>query len=91
MRVLCNEDILDVNQNYFRILGAGYGESYLRWKKGKLYNAFMGSEMDLSIDTYIYLESEVIGSNYPMKEKFFNENFSTIEEVRDRKIEELLK
>lgn len=89
-KVYCKEDIIDINQNFFKIKGAGYGETYIRWKKGVAYEARLGNEQELSVGSFIYIEHEV-GSYSPLKKKFFYDNFETIEDKRNRIIEELIK
>ncbi len=90
-QVYCNDDIVDVNQNFFKILGVGYGGKYIKWKKNTFYKAIMADDLGVSIGTYIYVESETnVDTYHPLKKNFFNKCFSTIDEVRDRKIEQLL-
>ncbi len=91
MKVYCKASFIDVNVNFFKILGAGYGESYLKWQEGKVYNARLGNTYESIGEQYIDIETENTGYSSCLGKKIFNKHFMTIEDVRDEKIKQILK
>ena len=89
-RIYCKEDVTDVNQNFFKIKDAGYGETYTRWKKGEFYRAKFGSEHEQKLGQWVFIEQSYNGVARSMSEKEFNQYFETIEDHRNTIIEEIL-
>ena len=64
-----------------------YWEKRVKWVKNKIYNIKYPSEYEI---IYIYIETETENYFAPTFEKDVKMYFMTIEEVRDKKINEIL-
>ena len=90
MKVYCKRTYLDTNQNFFKIRGKGYGESYAKWEKDKYYSIRLPHEIEIEMGILYYIQTEVENSYSPIKKKVFDKYFTDIDELRNNKIEQIL-
>lgn len=97
MKVYCKRTYFEKNTNFFPINGKEYGQDYAKWACGRIYECRepqdyeRGGKTEMFAGIYLYIESEVKGTWHPITEKNFNKYFTTLEEHRHNKIEQLLK
>ena len=90
MKVYCKRTYLETNTNFFKIRDKGYGESYAKWEKGKLYSIRMPESIEREMGIWYYTQTEVTDIWYPIKKKDFDKYFTDIDELRNNKIESIL-
>ena len=90
MKVYCKRTCFEKNTNVFPVNGKEYGQDYAKWAWGKIYECHEPKDYEKPA-TYLIIESEVKESWYPISEKNFNKHFETLEEHRNKKIEQILK
>ena len=88
MKVYCKESYIDTNVNFFKICGAGYGERYTKWCKGCFYNTSPNTMVEPHT---FYIESENTGHSSTLTKKEFDNHFLTIEDLRNERIEQIIK
>ena len=79
------------NTNTYQILGKSYGESYAVWEKGKFYQFRQPQDYEKEVGVYYLIESERKSFWNPIKEKEFKKHFIDVDELRQNKINEILK
>jgi len=91
LKVYCKRTYLDTNQNFFKIRGKGYGESYAKWEKNKYYSIRLPQDIERKMGIFYYIQTEVNEDSYsPIKKKEFEKYFIDIDELRNNKIEQIL-
>jgi len=96
MKVYCKRTYFEKNTNAFPVNGKEYGQDYVKWAWGKTYNCRepedyeRGGHTEMFPGIYLYIESEIKNTACPIKEKDFHKHFETLEENRDRKLEQIL-
>ena len=90
MNVYCKRTYFEKNTNVFPVNGKDYGQDYVKWSLGKIYECYEPKDYEKPA-TYLIIKSEVENTGYPVSEKNFNKHFETLEEYRNRKIEQILK
>lgn len=90
MKVYCKRTYLETNTNFFKIRDKGYGESYAKWEKGKLYSIRMPEPIEREMGIWYYTQTEVTDIWSPIKKKDFDKFFTDIDELRNSKIESIL-
>ena len=96
MKVYCKRTYFEKNTNAFPVNGKEYGQDYVKWAWGKIYECRepegyeRGGHTDMFPGIYLYIESEIKDTACPIKEKEFKRHFETLEENRDRKLEQIL-
>ena len=99
MKVYCKRTCFERNDNVFPINGKEYGQDFVKWGWGKIYECHEPKDYEKPA-TYLIIESEVIfeeitspnkKSWYPISEKNFHKYFETLDENRNKKIEQILK
>ena len=91
MKVYCKRTYLTQNTNTYQILGKSYGESYAVWEKGKFYQFRQPKDYEKEVGVYYLIESERESFWNPIKEKEFRKYFIDVDELRQNKINEILK
>jgi hypothetical protein len=91
VKVYCKRTYLDTNQNFFKIRGKGYGESYAKWEKDKYYSMRLPEQIEREMGILYYIQTEVTENIWsPIKKKEFDKYFTDIDELRNNKIEQIL-
>jgi hypothetical protein len=90
VNVYCKRTYFEKNKNAYPINGKEYGEDYVKWSLGKIYKCHK-PEFDDIIEAYLIIESEIENTWSPISEKNFNKHFETLDDYRNRKIEQILK
>lgn len=98
-KVYCKRTYFEKNTNAFPIFGKKYGEDYVKWCWGKTYKCRKpddferGDQTEMFPGIYYYIETEIMGGNIwtPIKEKEFRKHFMDVDELRNEKIEQILK
>jgi hypothetical protein len=97
LKVYCKRTVFRKNNNAYPINGKDYGENYVEWERGKFYNFRIpddyerGGNSEMFSGIYYYIETEVEGVSSPIKEKEFRKYFMDVDELRNDKINEILK
>lgn len=97
MTLFCKRTLFEKNTNFYTINKKEYGEDYVKWIRGKLYKSRepeyneRGGKTDLFPGIYLYVESEVNNTWFPITEKIFNKHFETLDKYRNDKIDKILK
>ncbi len=97
MKVYCKRTVFIKNNNYYPINGKSYGEEYVEWERGRFYKFRVPDEHERGGKTkifpgiYYYIETERKDIWSPIKEKEFRKHFMDIDELRNEKINEILK
>lgn len=102
MKVYCKRTLFKKNNNFYPINGKSYGEDYVEWKRGKFYNFRIPEDYERGFHLvdfrtemfpgiYYYIETEREGVSSPIKEKEFRKHFMDVDELRNEKIEKILK
>ena len=97
MKVYCKRTLFKKNNNFYPVNGKSYGEDYVEWERGKYYNFRIpedyerGGWTEMFPGIYYYIETEVEGASSPIKEKEFRKHFMDVDELRNDKIEKILK
>jgi hypothetical protein len=91
VKVYCKRTYLTQNTNTYQILGKSYGESYAVWEKGKFYQFRQPQDYEKEVGVYYLIESERKSFWNPIKEKEFKKHFIDVDELRQNKINEILK
>lgn len=89
MKVYCKRNYLELNTN----AGVGYGDKFVKWKKGKIYDVVIPPEFEVEMGILYYIENEEIHGQpitSPVNKKIFHKYFHTIDKYRDIKINEIL-
>lgn len=100
MKVFCKRTYFETNHNFFKINGKGYGESWIKWEKGKYYDVTTPNELESKFGIVYYIESEreytennSLKKSYswsPIKKSEFKKYFIDVDEIRQEKINTLL-
>jgi hypothetical protein len=101
-KVYCKRTYFEKNTNAFPVNGKKYGEDYVKWAWGKEYkfrepdDYERGGHTEMFPGIYYYIETEVNSGNghkiwSPIKEKEFRRHFMDVDELRNEKIEQILK
>ena len=90
MKVYCKRTYFEKNTNAFPVNGKQHGQDFVKWGWGKIYECHEPNDFEKPA-TYLIIESEVKKSWYPISEKNFHKYFETLEEYRNKKIEQILK
>ena len=90
MKVYCKRTWFERNDNTFPVNGKEYGQDYVKWAWGKTYECHEPKDYEKTA-TYLIIKSEVEESWYPVSKKNFNKYFETLDEYRNKKIEQILK
>lgn len=90
-KVLCKRTYFEKNSNLYPINGKEYGENWVKWKKGKHYNFRIPKEHEKKVGVYLKIECERESFWSPIKEKEFHKHFIDLIELRNNKINEILK
>lgn len=97
VKVYCKRTFFERNDNTFSVNGKESGQYYVKWAGGEIYecHAQYWSERKKwqlydNNNTYL-INSEVEESWYPVSKKNFNKYFETLDEYRNKKIEQILK
>jgi hypothetical protein len=88
--VYCKRTCFEKNKNAYPINGKEYGEDYVKWSLGKIYKCHKPDSIDI-IEAYLIIETEVENIWSPISENNFNKHFETLDDYRNRKIEQILK
>lgn len=91
MKVYCKRTYLMQNTNLYSINGKNYGEYFALWEKGKLYKAKAPVDYEQEVGIYYILESERESIYTPIKEREFRKHFVDVDELREHKINKILK
>ena len=96
MKVYCKRTLFKKNNNFYPVNGKEYGDDYVEWERGKFYNFRIPEDYERasfpgSPGIYYYIETEVEGVSSPIKEKEFRKHFMDVDELRNEKIENILK
>lgn len=85
MKVLCKRTYMErikvVSEDKFRC----------RWGRDKYYDAYSPNEFESNVGIYYILESDVKSRTYPLKKIEFDKYFIDIDEIRNDRIEQILK
>lgn len=102
MRVYCKRTFFEINENFFKINGKGYGEQYAKWQKGKFYDVKIPARIEIEFGIMYYICTE---KNYedkrqspvkktyiwsPIKKTDFNKYFIDVDQIRNEKIDKIL-
>jgi len=90
VKVYCKRTYLDTNENFFKIRGKGYGESYAKWEKDRYYLIRIPEEIEREMGILYYIKTEVNDIWSPIKKKVFDKYFTDIDELRNNKIDKIL-
>ncbi len=76
--------------------GKNYGEDFPLWEKGKYYEVRIPEDYEREVGVYYNIESEKEGNNGysiwdPITEKKFKKHFIDVDELRNNKIDNILK
>lgn len=89
--VKCKRTFFEKNLHAYSIGGANPGENWIKWKRDAFYTIRNPKSYEKDLGIYLYVSCENRERHYyPIKEKFFNQYFVFIEQVRDDKIESIL-
>jgi len=97
VKVYCKRTLFKKNNNFYPINGKEYGDDYVEWERGKFYNFRIpedyerGGHTEMFPGIYYYIETEIEGVSSPIKEKEFRKHFMDVDELRNEKIENILK
>ncbi len=97
MKVYCKRTLFKKNNNFYPVNGKEYGDDYVEWERGKFYNFRIPEDYERVGHTemfpgiYYYIETEIEGVSSPIKEKEFRKHFTDVDELRNEKIENILK
>ena len=90
MKVYCKRTWFERIDNTFPVNGKEYGQDYVKWAWGKTYECHEPKDYEKTA-TYLIIKSEVEESWYPVSKNNFNKYFETLDEYRNKKIEQILK
>lgn len=90
MKVYCKRTYFEKNANYYPINGKLYGQDYVKWNWGKIYQCREPKDYEIP-SIYLIIESEVENTWCPISNQNFNKHFETLDEHRNNKIEQILK
>ena len=91
MKVYCKRTYFEKNTNAFPVNGKEYGQNYVKWACGKIYECHEPKDYEKTV-TYLIIKSELEESFwYPVNKKSFNKHFETLEHYRNKNIEQILK
>ena len=90
MKVYCKRTLFKKNNNFYPVNGKEYGDDYVEWACGKIYECHEPKDYEKPA-TYLIIESEVEKTWSPISEKNFNKHFETLEDYRNNKIKQILK
>lgn len=90
MKVYCKRTCFEKNKNAYPINGKEYGQDYVKWACGRIYECHEPKDYEKPT-TYLIIESEVEKTWSPISEKNFNKHFETLEDYRNNKIKQILK
>lgn len=91
MRVYCKRNYFEKNLNTYQINGKSYGEDWIKWTKGKYYKVRIPTSHERLVGIYFIVESERESFWSPIKEKDFHKYFIDPCQLRDEKIDQILK
>ena len=96
MKVYCKRTLFIKNTNAFTVKGVSYGEEFAIWEKGKYYDARIPEDYEKEVGVYYNIKSEkglVNGYSIwdPITEKNFRKHFIDVDELREYKLEKILK
>jgi hypothetical protein len=97
VKVYCKRTLFKKNNNFYPVNGKEYGDDYVEWERGKFYNFRIsedyerGGHTEMFPGIYYYIETEIEGVSSPIKEKEFRKHFMDVDELRNEKIENILK
>lgn len=90
MRVYCKRTYFEKNTNFFPINGKEYGQDYVKWALGKIYECHEPFDYEKPL-TFLIISSEIENSAFPISEKNFHKHFIDIDELREEKLKTILK
>ena len=90
MKVYCKRTYFEVNKNYSPVNGKKYGESYILWKKYKLYDARPANEWEDHLGIVFTIETEQTGWSKPIKRNDFEKHFILQSQLRDNLLDKLI-
>ncbi len=88
-KVYCKRTYFEKNTNAYPVNGKEYGQDYVKWAWGKIYQCREPKDYE-KFSTYLIIESEVENSWWPISEQNFKIYFTTLDEYRNTKIEKIL-
>lgn len=96
MKVYCKRTFFRTNTNYFPVNGKEYGEDFVVWERGKWYDSKEPEDYEKKIGVYrlIISEHHSIGGFQlwdPINKKEFSKYFTDQPELRNEKIDQILK
>jgi len=89
-KLVCKRTFFRENVNYFKVCGKKYGELYVAFEKNKIYNYREALQWEIGL-MYCSVESEWDDYWLPVSKEEFEKYFKTLDEVRDEKINTILK
>lgn len=90
MKVYCKRTLFEKNTNAFPVNGKEYGQDYAKWAWGKIYDCREPNDYEKPT-TYLIIETEVNKVWSPISENNFKKHFETLDDHRNKKIEQILK
>ena len=90
MKVYCKRTCFEKNKNAYPINGKEYGQDYVKWACGKIYECHEPKDYEKPA-TYLIIKSEVENTWSPISKNNFNKHFETLDEYRNKIIEQILK
>lgn len=96
MKVYCKRTFFRKNTNYFQVNGKEYGEEFVVWEKGKWYDSKLPEDYESNVGVYRLINSDQrLVNGYevydPINKKEFNKYFIDQPELRNEKIDQVLK
>lgn len=90
MKVYCKRTFFEKNTNFFPVNGKEYGQDYAKWACGKIYQCREPKDYE-KFSTYLIIESEIENTWCPISEQNFKIYFTTLDELRNEKIDQILR
>ena len=97
MKVYCKRTYFETNSNFHKINGKGYGEKWVKWEKGKYYEARKPSKIERQFGIIYYISTEKCYDKTmksytwsPIKLSDFKKHFVDIDDLREEKINTIL-
>jgi hypothetical protein len=90
LKLLCKRTFFKENLNFYPVEGKLYGNEYVAFQNGKIYQYKEPEDYEKSVGVYLIVESERKDFWLPVKKSEFDKHFINLEENRNRKIDEIL-
>lgn len=90
MKLICKRTFFKKNLNYYPVNGKLYGNEYVAFKNGKIYQYKEPEDYEKAVGVYLIVESERKDFWLPVKKSEFDKYFINLEEIRNKKIDEIL-